>query len=90
MSTPNPTSPAPSAALVAASPFLKILLGDLKVAVNTTLSGDPLQIGLRAGPAFGIFLNQLLLMEPSLAGAEVGAINTTIASQIDGVIAKLP
>ena len=90
MSTPNPTTPAPSAALVAASPFLKAALSDLKIAVNTTLTGDPLQIGLRAGPAFGIFLNQLALLEPSLAIAEVGVVNTSIGNQIDSVIAKLP
>lgn len=90
MSTPTPTAAAPSPALVAASPFLKSLLADLKTAVNTTLTGDPLQIGLRAGPAFGIFLNQLMLAEPSLVSAEEGVINQTIGAQIDGVIAKLP
>jgi hypothetical protein len=90
MSAVIPNPPAPSPALVAASPFLKVALTSLKTAVSTTLTGDPLQIGLRAGPAFGIFLNQLILLEPSLAGAEVGVVNSTIASQIDGVIAKLP
>ena len=90
MSTPNPTAPQPSAALVAASPFLKAALTDLKAAVNTTLTGDPLQIGLRAGPAFTIFLNQLALLEPSLAAAEVGVVNQDINSGIDGLISKLP
>ena len=88
MSTPNPV--VPSAALVAASPFLKTALTDLKTAVSTTLTGDPLQIALRAGPAFGIFLNQLMLLEPSLISAEAGAINQDIGAKIDGVIAKLP
>ena len=88
MSTPNPIQP--SAALVAAAPFLKIALTNLKTAVKTTLTGDPAQIALRAGPAFGIFLNQLRLMEPSLVSAEEGVINQTIGSQIDGLIAKLP
>ncbi len=90
MSTPNPTAPAPSAALVAASPFLKTALTNLKAAVNTTLTGDPAQIALRAGPAFGIFLNQLLLLEPSLVAAEAGAVNQDIGARIDGLIAKLP
>jgi len=90
MSTPVPVPPAPSAALVAASPFLKVLLADLKVAINTTLIGDPLQIGLRAGPAFGILLNQMILMEPALLGAESGALATDLGGKIDGVIAKLP
>jgi hypothetical protein len=84
------STPAPSPALVAASPFLKTLLADLKVAVNTTLTGDPLQIGLRAGPAFGILLNQLVLMEPSLASSEVSVVEQDINTKIDGVIAKLP
>lgn len=90
MSTPNPTTPAPSPALVAASPFLKLLLADLKVAVNTTLTGDPAQIGLRAGPAFGILLNQMMLMEPSLAAGEIAVVGSDINAKIDGVIAKLP
>lgn len=83
MSTPNP-------ALVAAAPFLKTVLTDLKAAINTTLSGDPAQIGLRAGPAFAILLNQVALLEPSLLSAEAGAINTDIGNKIDGLIAKLP
>lgn len=88
MSTPTPTTPSP--ALVAASPFLKTALTDLKTAVNTTLTGDPAQIGLRAGPAFGIFLNQLVLLEPGILSAEEGVVNTDIGSKIDGIIAKLP
>lgn len=90
MSTPNPTAPAPSPALIAASPFLKSALTNLKTAVNTTLTGDPMQIGLRAGPAFTIFLSQLALLEPSLAAAEEGVVNQDIGSKIDGLIAKLP
>ena len=83
MSTPSP-------ALVAASPFLKSVLANLKVAVNTTLTGDPAQIALRAGPAFNIFLSQLVLAEPALAAAEENVVNTDISSKIDGLIAKLP
>ena len=83
MSSPNP-------ALVAASPILKQVLTDLKAAIATTLTGDPLQTGLRAGPAFGIFFNQVALLMPSLLGAEEGAVNQDIASKIDGIIAKLP
>lgn len=90
MNTPNPTQPQPSAALVAASPFLKTALTDLKAAMNTTLTGDPLQIGLRAGPAITIFLSQLALLEPSLVAAEAGAVNQDIGAKIDGLIAKLP
>lgn len=88
MSTPNPSPP--SAALVAASPFLKTILADLKTAVHTTMTGDPMQIPLRAGPAFGILLNQLVLLEPSLASAEASVVDQDIESKIDGIIAKLP
>ena len=80
----------PSPALVAASPFLKTALTELATAVNTTLTGDPAEIALRAGPAFGIFLNQLILLEPSLASAEEGVVNQDIVSKINGIIAKLP
>jgi hypothetical protein len=84
------TTNAPSPAFIAASPFLKTALTSLKAAVNTTLTGDAAQIGLRAGPAFTIFLNQLALMEPSLLSAEQGVINQDIGGKIDGLIAKLP
>lgn len=84
------TTPAPSAALVAASPFLKQALTDVKQCVNTILTGDPMQAGLRAGPAAQILLAKLTLLEPAFLGAEEGALNTTIGSQIDELIAKLP
>lgn len=90
MSSPNPTAPQPSAALVAASPFLKTILADLKVAVSTTFTGDPLQLPVRAEAAFGIFLNELILIEPSLAVAESGVVGQDINAKIDGIISKLP
>lgn len=83
MSTPNP-------ALVAASPILKTMLADLKVAINTTLTGDPAQIGLRAGPAFAIFLNQLALIAPGLLAAETGVVEQDLNAKIDAIAAKLP
>lgn len=90
MSTPTPTAPAPSPELVAASPILKQVLTDLKAAISTTLTGDPLQTGVRAGPAFAIFLNQIALMAPGLLSAEEGVLNQDLGSKIDGIIAKLP
>jgi hypothetical protein len=42
------------------------------------------------GPAAQILLGQLVLLEPGILGAEEGALSTTINSQIDGLIAKLP
>ena len=90
MSTPNPVPATPSPELVAASPFLKTALTDLKVAVSTTLTGAAAEIGLRAGPAFGFFLNQLILLEPGVLAAEQGVANQDIGARIDAVIAKLP
>lgn len=81
---------APSQVLVAASPFLKAVLTNLKTAVNTTLTGDPAQIALRAGPAFNIFLAQVALAAPSLISAEESVVNQDIGSKIDGLISKLP
>ena len=37
-----------------------------------------------------IFLNQILLLLPSLASAEEGVVNQDLAGKIDGLIAKLP
>lgn len=83
MSTPSPE-------LVAASPFLKTVLTNLKTAINTTLTGDPAQIGLRAGPAFNILLSQIILAAPGLLSAEEGVLNQDLGGKIDGLIAKLP
>ena len=90
MSTPTPTASTPSPALVAASPYLKSALTDLKQLVTTILTGDPMQAGLRAGPAAQIFLGQIELLEPGILGAEEGVLGTTVNTQIDGLIAKLP
>jgi len=84
------TQSSPSPELVAASPALKAALTDLKGAITTILTGDPLQVGLRIGPAVGIFLNQVVLLFPELATAEQGVILTDATTQIDNVIAKLP
>lgn len=83
MSTPSP-------ALVAASPYLKQAIADIKAAVNTILSGDPAQIGLRVTPALGILVNQLVLLEPGVLSAEQGVLLTDINSKLDALSAKLP
>lgn len=90
MSTPNPTAAQPSAALVAASPYLKQAIADLIVAINTTLTGDPAQIGLRAGPAFNIFVNQVILLEPGVLAAEQGVLQQTLVGNLQALSAKLP
>ena len=84
------TNSAPSPALVAAAPALKTVLTELKTAVTTILTGDPLQIALRVGPAVAIFLNQVVLVLPELATAEETVILQDTQSKIDGLIAKLP
>jgi hypothetical protein len=80
----------PSPALVAASPFLKQALTDLKACLTSILTGDPMQIPLRSGPAVAIFLNQIALLEPSLANAEEGVVLQQANSGIDSLISKLP
>lgn len=83
MSTPSP-------ALVAASPYLKQAIADIKACVNTILTGDPAQISLRAPPAFAILVNQIVLLEPGALTAEVGVVQTDLNSQLDALSAKLP
>lgn len=83
MSTPNP-------ALAAAAPALKSALTNLKTAITTILTGDPMQAGLRAGPAVQILLGQLALEWPELASAEEGVVLQDATGGIDKLIAKLP
>lgn len=90
MSTPNPTTPQPSAALVAASPYLKQAIADIKAAVNTIFTGEAALIGARVTPALGILVNQLILLEPGVLNAEQGVVATDINSQLDALAAKLP
>jgi hypothetical protein len=82
MSTPNPE-------LAAAAPTLIKAIQALQTALNTTLTGDPLLIPQRAGAAILILDGQLGLLLPSLATAEVGAVNTGIQTTLGGWITKL-
>lgn len=82
MSTPNP-------ALVAAAPSLDAALVLLDNFVTTTLTGDPLQIGLRADAAFKVFVGNIELLFPELATAEVGAVKTEISGGIAALRSKL-
>ena len=83
-------STTPSPVLVAASPYLKQAIADMVAAVTTILTGDPAQIGLRVGPAVAIFVNQVILLEPGVLGAEQGVILTTITNDLNALAAKLP
>lgn len=83
MSTPNP-------ALQAASPVLKQAIDNILQAVTTILTGDPLQAGLRAGPALGILVNQLILLDPALLSAEQGVLLQQITTGLNNLKAKLP
>ena len=80
----------PSSALVAASPYLKQAIADIQACVNTILTGDPSQIGLRAPPAFAILVNQIILLEPGALTAEVGGVQTDINAQLNALSARLP
>lgn len=82
MSTPNPV-------LKAAAPTLIQALTLVQTALATILTGDPAQIPLRAGPAAAILVAQLELLVPSLATAEIGAVNTDVQAKLAAVITKL-
>lgn len=83
MSTPSP-------ALVAASPYLKQAITYIEQAVTTITTGDPLQTGLRVGPAIAILVNQLALLEPGILSAEEGVLGTSAIAQLNALSAKLP
>ena len=83
MSTPSP-------ALVAASPYLKQAIADIKTAINTIFTGDPALIAARVTPALGILVNQLVLLEPGVLNAEQGVLATDINTKLDALAAKLP
>lgn len=76
-------------AIKAAIPTLIAAVADLKAAINTIVTGDPAQVGLRIGPAVGIFTNQLVLLVPGLEVAELGAVGADANAKLDGVTAKL-
>lgn len=82
MSNPNPI-------LKAAAPTLIAALQEFKAAINTILTGDPMQIPLRAGPAAAILVSQLTLLLPGLAVAETGVVQADVNSKIDGLVSQL-
>jgi hypothetical protein len=82
VSTENPI-------LVAAAPTLITALQELQTAINTILTGDPMQIPLRVGPAVAILTGQLQLLLPQLAIAETGVVQADVNSKIGGLITKL-
>lgn len=83
MSTPNP-------ALVAASPVLKAALTLVSEFLTTVLTGDPMQIPLRTGPALLVLQGKLQLLLPQLATAEEAVVLQQATASINGLIAKLP
>jgi hypothetical protein len=82
MSSPNPI-------LKAAAPTLILAIQDFKAAINTILTGDPMQIPLRAGPAAAILVGQLQLLLPGLAVAETGAVQADVNAKLDGIVSQL-
>ncbi len=90
MSTPNPVPSQPNPALVAASPVLKQALTLINQFLKTVLTGDPMQIPVRTGPALLVLQGQLQLLLPQLATAEEAVVLQQATASIDGLIAKLP
>ena len=82
MSTPNP-------ALVSAAPVLDTALGYVEEAVTTIFTGDPAQIGLRAGPAIAILDNKLLLLAPQLMTAEEAVVLADALKQLGSIRSKI-
>lgn len=82
-------STAPNPALVAAAPVLVTALTDMRDALTTILTGDPMQIPLRAGPAAQILLGKLQLLAPELATAEESVVLSQATGGLDSIIAKL-
>ena len=82
MTTPNP-------ALVAASPVLVSALTNVQQFLTTVLTGDPMQIPLRVGPAFLVLSGQLQLLAPELLTAEESVVLSQANSGLEGLIAKL-
>ena len=83
MSTPNP-------ALAAASPILKAALTLVNEFLTTVLTGDPMQIPLRADSALLVLQGKLQLLLPQLATAEEAVVLQQATASINGLIAKLP
>ena len=83
------STPTPNPILKAAAPTLIIALQELQTAITTILTGDPLQIGLRTGPAVAILVGQLELLLPGLAASEQGVVQADVNSKLGGLITKL-
>ena len=83
MSTPNP-------ALAAASPILKAALTLVNEFLTTVLTGDPMQIPLRADSALLVLQGKLQLLLPQLATAEEAVVLQQATASINGLLAKLP
>lgn len=82
MSTQNPV-------LVAAAPTLVKAVELLQTCINTILTGDPMQIPLRAAPAAAILVSQLQLLLPGLLTSETAAVNAEINTKLSGLITQL-
>jgi hypothetical protein len=83
------TTATPNPALVAAAPTLEAALTDIKQFLDTILTGDPMKIPLRVGPAFLVLSGQLQLLAPELLTAEEGVVLMQASSGLDGLISKL-
>lgn len=79
----------PNQALVAAAPYLINAIDQMTAFVNTTLTGDPMQIPVRADAALKILVGQLELLAAPLLTAEVGVVQTDIVSAFAGLKTKL-
>ena len=72
-----------------AAPVLINILTQLQAMINTIATGDPMLVGARIEPAVQIFLGQVTLQIPGLAGAGLTTLQTDINTKIDGIITQL-
>jgi hypothetical protein len=81
MSTPNPI-------VVAAEPTAIAVLTALQTFI-TNLGTDPAQIAIKFPGALQVLVGSVEMQLPSIATAEIGAVQTEINAKIAGWIAKL-
>lgn len=84
----SPVSTTPNPVLVAAAPSLIAALQALQTFI-TNLGTDPVQVAVKFPGALQVLLGSLEMQLPSLAGSELGAVQTAANARIAALIASL-
>jgi hypothetical protein len=75
-------TPLETQALADAAPSLLAVVKALQTFSSTVLTGDPAQVGLRFDAAFKVLAGTIELQFPTLAQAEIGAVNTDVQAKL--------